>query len=283
MPELPEVETIKRGAKEKIVGKTIKDIEVRAKKLFLGNPKEIIGAKIVDIKRVAKVLRIILSNQKEILIHLKMTGQLVFEAEGKEVACAVGGHMQKAYGQPLPHKHTHIIYWFSDGSKLFFNDLRKFGWNRILSKSEAEKFLSREHFGPEPLSKDFTLDYLKTIFLKTSKKIKEVLTDQSKIAGLGNIYANDALYWAGVLPSRKAKSLSDGEVSKLKSAIEKVIEMGLKYGGSSENTYVNIEGKRGRYMDYAALYQQKTDPKGHPVQRQKIAGRGTFYCDICQK
>src|SRR3990167_6238058 len=122
MPELPEVETIKRGASKMIVGKTIKNIEVRAKKLFIGNPKEAIGSKIIDIKRVAKVLELVLNNNKEILIHMKMTGQIVFQQKGKEISCAVGGHMQKAYGQRLPHKHTHIIYTFSDGSKLYFND-----------------------------------------------------------------------------------------------------------------------------------------------------------------
>jgi formamidopyrimidine-DNA glycosylase len=107
--------------------------------------------------------------------------------------------------------------------------------------------------------------------------------DQQKIGGIGNIYANDALYWAGILPTRPAKTLSGVEIKNLKKAIEKVITLGLKYGGSSENTYVNIEGKKGKYMEHSAVYQQKKDPQGHPIKKITLAGRGTFYCGICQK
>ena len=283
MPELPEVETIRQGIIQNLKGKKIQNIDIRAPKLFIGNKKDIIGAKIIDAKRVAKILEIVLSNDYSILIHLKLTGQLVYQPKDKNVECAVGGHMQKAYGQKLPHLHTHIIYTFSDGSKLFFNDLRKFGWNRVIKSNEVKNILGPDKFGPEPGSQEFTLEYLARIFSKSGKRIKEVLMDQAKISGLGNIYANDALYWAGILPARPAKSLSNVETSKLKNAIEKVINLGLKYGGSSENTYVNIEGKRGHYMEVAAVYQKNKDPKSHPIKKIKIGGRGSFYCPICQK
>ena len=115
-----------------------------------------------------------------------------------------------------------------------------------------------------------------------NEDLKAVLMDQQKIAGVGNIYANDALLWAGIFPTRSAKTLSDEEISKLKSAIEKVINLGLKYGGSSENTYVNIEGQKGHYMEITAVYQKKKDPKGHEIKKIKIGGRGSFYCPICQ-
>ncbi len=283
MPELPEVETIRIGAKKKLVGKTIKSIEVKVPKLFIGSCSDIINSRIIDIKRVGKVLQVLLNNNQSILIHLKMTGQLVYQPKDKKISCAVGGHMQKAYGKKLPHKHTHIIYNFLDGSKLYFNDLRKFGWNKIIKTEKADKYFGQENFGPEPQSKDFTNNYLENIFKKTNKKIKEVLVDQKKISGLGNIYVNDALYWAGILPNRKAKTLAKNEIANLKKAIEKVINLGLKQGGSSENTYVNIEGKRGKYMDFTATYQQKKDPKGHLLKRQKIGSRSAFYCSICQK
>lgn len=282
MPELPEVETIRIGAKKKLVGKKITDLEVRLPKAFIGEKKNVIDAKIIDAKRVAKILELVLDSGYSILIHLKLTGQLVFVEKG-ESKSAMGGHFQKAYGAALPHSHTHIIYEFSDGSHLYFNDLRKFGWHKIVKSNEVIRVLGPDKFGPEPGSREFNVEYLQKIFSKSGKKIKEVLMDQSKIGGIGNIYANDALYEAGILPSRPAKSLNINEIKKIKVAIEKVIKMGLNAGGSSENTYVNIDGKRGKYMDVAAVYQQKTDPKGHPVKRSRIGGRGTFYCGICQK
>jgi len=263
MPELPEVETIRQGIILKLKEKKIQNVEIRVPKLFVGNPKDIIGGKIIDAKRVAKILEIVLDNDYSILIHLKLTGQLVYQ--GQE------------------NQFTYIVYHFSDNTKMIFNDLRKFGWNRILKSAEVSKILGSDKFGPEPGTKEFNPEYLKNIFSKTSKRIKEVLMDQTKIGGLGNIYANDALYLAGILPTRPAKSLSEAEISKLKSAIEKVVKLGLKFGGSSENTYVNIEGKKGKYMDVAAVYQQEKDPKGHPIKKIKIGGRGTFYCEICQK
>lgn len=282
MPELPEVETIRKGIKQKLIGKTIKEVEIRVRKLFVGGVNDIIGGKIIGADRVAKVLIINLDNGFSIVIHLKMTGQLVYRDKASEKTFA-GGHSQKIYLQEPPHAFTHIIYTFTDGSHLYYNDFRKFGWNRVVKSSEVVRLLGPDKFGPEPMTKEFTVDYLKDIFSRSGKAIKLVLMDQQKIGGIGNIYANDALYWAGILPTRPAKSLSDNEIVHLKAAIEKVIGLGLKYGGSSENTYVNIEGKKGRYMEVAAVYQKQIDPKKHPVKRISIGGRGTFFCPICQK
>jgi formamidopyrimidine-DNA glycosylase len=214
-----------------------------------------------------------------------MTGQLVYRTKNhlNEPVEFKGGHPQKIYEQPLPHKHTHIIFTFNDNSILYFNDLRKFGWVKVVTADEANNLLYKDKYGPEPLSEQFTEKYLGEIFTKSSKAIKLVIMDQEKISGLGNIYANDALYVAGIMPNRSAKSLTSSEINKLKKAVEKVIALGIEYGGSSENTYVNVEGKKGKYMEHTATYQQKTDPKGHPLLKTKIGGRGTFYCEICQK
>ncbi len=282
MPELPEVETIRRGIVEKLKGKIINDVEVKVPKLFVGDPKNIIGAKITDAKRVAKVLEIVLDNGYSIIIHLKMTGQLVYRDKDSEKTFS-GGHSQKIYMNEPPHAFTHIIYTFDDGSHLYYNDFRKFGWNKVIKSDEALKLLGPDKFGPEPMTDKFTTEYLKKIFAKTAKPVKLVLMDQAKISGIGNIYANDALYDAGILPTRPAKSLNDAEIMKLKEAIEDVLQLGLKYGGSSENTYVNIEGKKGRYMEVARVYQKEKDPKGHLVKRIAIGGRGTFFCTECQK
>lgn len=283
MPELPEVETIRTGLLTKAKGKKIKKVEIRIPKLFIGERGKVIGARIKDVRRVAKILEIVLDNGYSILIHLKLTGQLIYQRSKIKDQKYIGGHNQKVYDQPLPHMHTRIIYSFDGGSHLYFNDLRKFGWNRVIKTSEIQKILGPDKFGPEPLTKDFTENHLKDIFSRTGRKIKEVLMDQKKISGIGNIYANDSLYWAGILPTRAAESLSEIEINRLKAAIEKVLKWGLKYGGSSENTYVNIEGKKGSYMKVAAVYRQNKDPKGHPVKRQKFGNRSAFWCEICQK
>ncbi len=263
MPELPEVETIRKGIESKLRGKKIADVDIRVKKLFEGNSRDIIGAKIIDAKRVAKILEIVLDNDYSILIHLKLTGQLVYEAR--------------------ENSFTHIVYTFSDKTKLLFNDLRKFGWNKIIKSSEVKNILGPDKFGPEPGTKDFKVEYLKDIFSKTAKPIKIVLMEQQKISGLGNIYINDALYFAGILPSRSTKGLTGQEIAKLKIAIEKVITLGLKYGGSSENTYVNIDGLKGRYNEITAVYQKNKDPKGHDIKKIQLGGRGTFFCYLCQR
>jgi len=208
-----------------------------------------------------------------------MTGQLVYR-DGESEKTFAGGHSQKIYMNEPPHAFTHIIYTFTDGSHLYYNDFRKFGWNKIIASEQVGELAGK--YGPEPLKSEFTAEYLKSIFAKTAKPIKIVLMDQAKISGIGNIYANDALYDAGILPNRPAKSLNDEEISKLKNAIETVLKLGLEYGGSSENTYVNIEGKKGRYMEVARVYQKEKDPKGHPIKRVTLGGRGTFYCEICQ-
>lgn len=282
MPELPEVETIRAGIKDKLIGKKIADVEVKVSKLFQGDKKKIIGTKIIDTRRVAKILIIDLNNDYSIIIHLKMSGQLIFRDKNSKKTFA-GGHNQKAYMQEPPHKYTYIIYEFTDGSHLYFNDFRKFGWNKIVKSNEVMKLLGPGNYGPEPITKDFTLDYLKKVFSRSTKSIKLVIMDQEKISGLGNIYANDALYDAGISPKKSAKLLSHKEISQLKDSIEKVIKSGIKYHGSSQNTYVDLEGNRGSYLDHALVYQKKTDPKGHTVKRIALGGRGTFLCEICQK
>lgn len=283
MPELPEVETIKRGIKNKLIGKKIIAVDIKVAKLFIGNKNNVIGAKITDANRIAKILIINLSSNYSIIIHLKMSGQLIYKEARSKNKELRGGHGQKVYDQPTPHNYTYITYTFSDGSHLYFNDFRKFGWHKVVNTSKLNIILGPDKYGPEPNTLQFSTEYLKKIILKTSKPIKQVIMDQQKISGVGNIYANDGLYDAGILPTRQSKTLSDDEIRKLKKSIEKVIKMGIKYGGSSENTYVDIDGKKGNYTDVTLVYQKKFDPKGHMLTRVKIGGRGSFYCEKCQK
>ncbi|MBI4999535.1 hypothetical protein HZB97_02065, partial [Candidatus Gottesmanbacteria bacterium] len=233
MPELPEVETIKRNLEKAIVGKKIVGVEVRKTKIFQGNPKEIIGKTIEGIERRGKILIVRLSGDKSLLIHFKLTGQLVwvpcsmFHVPCSEVVTL--GHPIPFAESQLPAKTTHVIFEIN-GGRLFYNDLRQFGWIKVAEIGNWK--LEIGNLGPEPLdfargkpfaNKEFTVDYLQKIFSKTSKPVKLVLMDQEKIAGIGNIYANEALFEAGIMPTRPAKSLVEEEIKKLREAIIKVL------------------------------------------------------------
>lgn len=281
MPELPEVETIRRFLSQKIIGKKIKSIEVLKPKMFKGNLQKVIGAKIVDISRRAKVLFIKLSGGKNLMVHFKLTGQIVWVPQaGKQITF---GHPIPFAGTELPAKTTHIIISI-DGGKLFYNDLRQFGWIKVVDEKAVEK--AKAKFGPEPFSKEFTLDYLKNIFSRSRKAIKLVLMDQDKIAGIGNIYANDALFEAGINPLKPANSLKEKEIEKLRISILKVLNEGIKYKGASDQTYVQPTGEKGSYQERFRVYQQegkKCRKCGGLIKRAKVGGRGTFFCPQCQK
>lgn len=266
MPELPEVETIKRQLIDKIVGLTIKNILINKPKLFVGDPKIIIGLKVQGVRRRAKMIVIDLENDWNLLIHLKMSGQLVF-----------GG---------VPNKFTHITFEFSNGSKLYYNDMRQFGWVKEVKSKELEQELDK--FGPEPLDKDFSIEKLKTNLLKHKNlRIKPTLMDQSVIAGLGNIYAAEVCFQAGIRPDRKISTLGDEDLKKLYQAIKKILPLAIKYKGTSADSYVTLEGKKGNYESKLWVYgregQKCPNNCGSTVKKINLGGRGTYFCPACQK
>ncbi len=281
MPELPEVETVRQGLLRRIKTKQLEAVSIVWRKSFRGRPENLIGAKVKDARRIAKILVIDFDNGYSLVIHLKLTGQLVFK-KGKDLA--VGGHPEQSYEIGTPNKHTHLTYTFDDGSRLYFNDLRKFGWHRAVKTEAVEKMLGRSFSGLDVLSKDFAKEpFRQVLTMRKNRPIKEVLLDQSKIAGIGNIYASEVLYRGALMPDRLAGGLKREESDRLYRSIVSVIGRAIELGGSSPNTFVNVEGKKGRFMDVAAVYQQKTDPLGHPVKRMKQGARTTHYCPICQK
>ncbi len=284
MPELPEVETIRIGLARYLPGKVVVDVDVRVPSLFTGDKTAIIGHTVQAVDRRAKVLLIHFNNTMTVLIHLKMTGQLVYQGE-QETEKVVGGHPQESYNQPLPHKHTHVIWQFSDGSKLFFNDLRKFGWMRVMSTAEAATYGMLETVGPEPLDDAFTEDVMRQLLEKYPNRfIFQSLLDQTLIAGIGNIYANEALYEAGILPERRVKDIKAEEWAKLWRSVRHVLQESIRYGGTSDSTFVSAEGKRGDYLHHAHVYHKKiASPCGHEIVRKKIGGRTVHFCPIDQK
>lgn len=310
------METIRCGLKKAIVGKKIADVEVRVEKLFHGNKKDIVGKKVIDVDRRAKQIIIDVEGDNDLLIHLKMTGQLIFHSSSFDAGSlskkrttnlpagrhgdrqpttnhkrqstdyVAGGHPSNDWFEDMPNSTTHIIFDFSDGSKLFFNDLRKFGWIKVFNSKKLKNKLTEE-LGIEPFDKEFSSKKLAEIIKKKpSWNIKKVLTDQTLISGIGNIYADEALFWAGISPERKAKDISESEVGKLKDAIIKSLGIGLKYGGSSENTYVQIDGSRGQAQEHFQVYSrggEKCRHCGGIIKKIRLNGRGTHFCPKCQK
>jgi formamidopyrimidine-DNA glycosylase len=283
MPELPEIETIKKGLAKKIIGKEIVDIKIETTKSFQGDKENILGAKIEEIGRRAKLISMKLSNGFNLLFHLKLTGQLIYVENGERMA---GGHPSHDWHAKLPNTNTRLIFTFKNGSKLFFNDLRKFGWCKVLTDIELREIF--EGYGVEPFTSDFTVDYL----LRKAKKIpnrniKQFLTDQEIIAGIGNIYVDESLFLAGVLPTRKLRDLSMAEWQKINVSVLKVLKLGLKYGGTSDRDYVNALGVKGGMQNYLKVYHRVGQPClggcGGVVKRMTIGGRGTHYCPTCQK
>jgi len=288
MPELPEVETIKRVLEKAIIGKTIKNIEVRKAKIFQGDAREVIGRTIEGIERRGKMLVIKLSGDKALVVHFKLTGQMVWAEEKSKVKSqklkVILGHPIPFAGTELPAKTTHVIFEI-DGGRLFYNDLRQFGWIKAIKLDQLDQL---GKLGPEPFDREFTVEYLQKIFLKTAKPVKLVLMDQEKIAGIGNIYANEALFEAGILPTRPAKELRNEEIKKLREAIIKVLEEGIKYGGSSaaDEAYIKPNGEPGGYQEHFRVYQQqgqKCPRCKSKIERVELGGRGTFFCPNCQK
>lgn len=289
MPELPEVETIVRGLNQKIKGKIIKAVEVLAPKLVKpANTKfvqELQDQKIGKISRRAKLIIITLAEAKLLLVHLKMTGQLIYQKKSGQLI--VGGHSTPRGLENLPNKFTRIIFTFSDDSRLYYNDLRKFGWLKIISRSALEKLLNNE-FGIEPLSPSFTLNRFREILKsRANQPLKKVLLDQKNIAGLGNIYADESCFFAGVKPMRQVKSLAPVEVKKLWQGIRRVLNQAIKHRGTSVDTYVDAAGQPGGHVPYLKVYGragarcQRSGCRG-VIQKIKFIGRGTHYCNQCQ-
>ncbi|MFZ2258025.1 MAG: DNA-formamidopyrimidine glycosylase [Clostridiaceae bacterium] len=276
MPELPEIETIVAGLNRLVIGKIIDDITWDWAKAFPNDPAVVdatIGRSIVKASRMGKAILIDLDNTTTILIHLKMTGQLVFQEADQE--------------GPFPDKTTRVTLDFTDGSLLFFNDQRKFGWVKILTSTELANNEFLQKLGPDPLSKTFTQAlFTQRMSRRKDTSVKAALLDQTVVAGLGNIYCDEALFLAGIMPDRKVRTLSDQDYRKLHRAIRKVLKRSVELGGSTRRNYLNVEGIRGHYLDEAFVYGRTGEPCrvcAQPILKIRVAGRGTHFCKHCQK
>lgn len=288
MPELPEVETVRRGLQELIPGKTVKAAYAIDSPKSFPNAKAdvdnfLLGSNILTVKRRAKVLLIELNSKYSLVIHLKMTGQLVFR--GEQVFGA--GHPNDSLIGKLPDRSTRVVIEFTDGSKLFFNDQRKFGWVKLMPTLEVPNIDFMKKVGPEPLEDDFTAEQFAKRFERRAKtNVKAALLDQTVVAGVGNIYADESLWGAKIDPHRLVGSLSNADFMNLYSELRDVMNLAIEKGGSTDKNYVNAEGKRGSYMDFARVFRregQECPRCGHKIVKIRWAGRGTHICKNCQK
>ncbi|OGH48300.1 MAG: DNA-formamidopyrimidine glycosylase [Candidatus Levybacteria bacterium RIFCSPLOWO2_01_FULL_39_10] len=292
MPELPEVETIRLGLQKYLVGHKILDVDVKVPKIFDGDTKNVIGAKVVAVRRFGKGLVIDLSNKYSLAIHVKLTGQLVFR-DPKTAKVPVS----KAKVGTVPNKFTHVIFKLKAESGkrktkngdavLYYNDQRRFGWVKVVPTDKVMDLPYFKGIGPEPSvakamdGKPLTFEMFENVVSKSKIQIKPLLMDQKKIGGIGNIYANDALFLAGIDPRRKGHSLSLTEIKKLYDAIHTVLKRGFKYHGASELSFVNILGQEGEYQNHSLVYGKKGElcsKCGGKIEKIFLGGRGTFFC-----
>lgn len=288
MPELPEVETIRIGLNRLIIGKQVESINFDNPKSFPNTPSDVagflVGSKVINIRRRAKLLMIDLSSSYSLVIHLKMTGQIVYVSPNDRFGA---GHPSDSLLANLPDKSTRVSIDFKDKTRLFFNDQRKFGWMKLMPTNQIEYLDFYRKLGPEPLEEDFNWRDLKKRLIKRSKTaIKPALMDQSVLAGIGNIYADECLWGARIHPARIVGTLSDKNFKDLYVSIIDILTLSLTKGGSTDRNYVNAEGKKGSYLDFARVFRRQNLPCsrcGSEIIKIRLAGRGTHYCPKCQK
>lgn len=287
MPELPEVETVRVGLSHFLPGKRVSKVQHDWPKGFPNAPADVksflLGASITGVRRRAKVLLIDLDTAYTLVIHLKMTGQLVYRGDHERFGA---GHPNDSLVNNLPDKSTRVAFTFSDATRLFFNDQRKFGWVRLLPATEVEQLDFFKKVGPEPLAADFTAAHFAGRLQRRARSgIKAVLLDQTVIAGVGNIYADESLWGAKIHPETKVGDISKQKLTALYNALRTVLRLSIEKGGSTDRNYVDAEGRRGSYLTFANVFRRQGRPCprcGTTMIKIRAAGRGTHLCPHCQ-
>jgi formamidopyrimidine-DNA glycosylase len=273
MPELPEVEMVRRTLEKLIVGKTIRCVTVRLPRI-IKYPEDVeafgnllTGATVTGIGRRGKFLKIF-CDPWVIVSHLRMEGK----------------YRVTPADEPL-EKHTHVIFHFEDGTELRYRDVRQFGTMHLFRRGEEDAVLPLKKLGPEPFSETFTLQWFRSALAKRSTPVKAVLLNQEVLAGLGNIYVDESLFASGIHPERPASSLTGEETERLFHSIRHVLDEAIRAGGSSVRSYLNGLGEMGMFQLQIQVYGRKNEPCtrcGTPIQRKVVAGRGTHFCPSCQ-
>ena len=282
MPELPEVETIRRGLDKFILHQKIQNVTILCEKSFRGDKKWLIGQEIIKVDRRGKALLIQLSNKMWMMVHLRMTGQMIFVGNEKFAA----GHPDQGFTEEMPGRHTRVYFDFENGTHLYFNDQRKFGFIAVMDELglQEDKFLSR--LAPEPW--DMSADaFWEMLQRHKASPIKATILDQSNIAGVGNIYADEGCFYAKILPWRRCDSLDREEADLLLEGLCSVMQASIDSGGSTMKDYVRADGTKGSYLEkFAQVFRREgleCRRCGGIIEKTRTAGRGTHYCKGCQK
>ena len=283
MPELPEVETIRQGLEKFILNKKLVRISCLTDKSLIlsGDLKQISNASIVNLRRFGKALVMDLDNGWSLMVHLRMTGQLIWRGKEK----FAGGHPSENFVAELPNKQTRVIFEFEDG-KLFFNDQRKFGFVKTIRTENVELDSFIKKLAKEPWQID-VYEFKNNLMKHKNSVVKAAILDQSVICGLGNIYADETLYFAGVHPERRVRDLTDVEIGRILKGACETMQRSIEAGGSTMATYVKADGTRGDYLErFAKVFRregQKCERCGDDIIKIRVAGRGTHICLGCQK
>ena len=292
MPELPEVETIKRGLSKFIVNQKLTQTDILCDKSFIGQS---VAGVVKRIRRFGKALVIDLDTGKSLMIHLRMTGQLIYDSAHHQARSAgsleqgaryAAGHPSDNFTATLPNKQTRVVLKFGNKGTLYFNDQRKFGFIKVLPTSEVEddSFIQKLAKEPWDMSPD---EFYEKLQKHQNSIIKATLLDQTIICGLGNIYADESLYTAGVHPERKSGTITREEAAKLLESACSVMDKSIASGGSTMATYVKADGTKGDYLElFAQVFHRQNQPClrcGAQIVKTKVAGRGTHFCPRCQQ
>lgn len=282
MPELPEVETIRRQLEQVLPGRVISAVEVLKAKSWSGDVKRVENQAVQSISRRGKVLIMNLKSQDCLVIHLKMSGQLIFVDGDRRVG---GGHPTDDWVSTLPSKHTRVVLHFTDGTHVYFNDQRMFGWMRVMSEAEVHDALRK--LAPDVIDAKITVPYLLAAAQKRRIPTKQFIMDNEVVAGVGNIYACDALNLAKISPTRPTNALQEEEVVRLLAAMREVITLGIKKGGATvHGKYVHVTGLAGHYQEVLRVYNRSGESCPNctgTIIKIRLGGRGTYYCPQCQK
>lgn len=308
MPELPEVETVVRELNTKLRGRTISRASVRAPKVVAVGPGVVSnirkvetkvvkqfesfvkGQKVLSVKRRAKLLIFDFSGPLSMLVHLKMTGQFIFEDEKLQSKTHSKYRVLNKKTAPLvklPGKHTHVVFYFHDNSVLYYNDVRKFGYLKVVRDEDWDSLKELKEYGPEPLSKEFTLqDFVEKAQKRKQLSVKQFLMDNKVVVGVGNIYSDEVLFLAKVDPRRKISKLNKKELERVFRAIVPVLQQGIKTKGSSVGDFIRTDGSWGTMGKFHFVYGRKGLPCkqcGTLITSVKLGGRTSSFCPKCQE
>ena len=289
MPELPEVEVVKRSLTNKAQNSIVKAIKINdgrlRYKIDQNLIRKIIGLKIEKITRRSKYLLFYFNKNIVMLVHLGMTGKFFFlDRTNTKYKTSFYYNIDEKKDK----KHDRVIFNLSNNQKLIYNDVRKFGFIKFLNKDLLSKNLHLKKLGPEPLHKKFTLNYFRNYILGKNRVIKETLMDQTFVSGLGNIYANEILFFSKIKPTRKTKDLLDRDIKKIIKFTKKILFKAIKLGGSSIKDFSSGNGKKGLFQQHFSVYGRKGEKCTNKTCNDNIikiviASRASFYCPKCQK